>query len=203
MTCPISNPQHLILKPSSTQPISAPTGAQTAKQSLALILDEDEEEVGQKQRQCVKRTAALQVPVSSDVFTPSTNNIFTPSVASTSRYTHYLFLQSRLHLITLSRSPASASDQELLETPILMCLHLKIHAQYSLIICTLCDSGLLLSHLHRHVTADANSIPKLSSSTPEARFNTIPHQMNPGLTKAKLKTAIKEEVQQMLGITDI
>lgn len=206
MTCPISNPQHLILKPSSTRPISAPTGARTAKRSLALILDEDEEEVGQTRRQRVKRTAALQVPVSSDAFTPSTNDIFTPSVASTSRYAHYSLLRSRPHLITLSRSPASASaslDQQLLETPILKRFRLKIHAQYSLLICTLCDSGLLLSHLHTHVTADANKIPKLSLSTPDSRFDTISHQMKPGLTRAKLETAVKEEVQRMLGITDI
>lgn len=48
VSCSISTHQHLILKPSSTLPISAPTGTRTAKQSLALILDEDEEEVAQK-----------------------------------------------------------------------------------------------------------------------------------------------------------
>lgn len=67
------------------------------------------------------------------------------------------------------------------------------------------DSELLLSHIHTHVSTDATSMPILSLSLTEtqASYSTMHHQIKTGLTKSKFEKAIKAEVQQVLGITNI
>lgn len=112
-------------------------------------------------------------------------------------------------LVPLSLSMPSSLHQELLETPTLKRFQLKIHKECSLIICTLCHAGVLLSHVWQHVKASENKIrvPNLASvgnpTKQETHYISVPHGMKPGFTKDKLLAAISDEVKTLLGLPTI
>lgn len=181
-----------------------------AKRRLALVSSEDDEAAAPPRKQRIKRTA-LQTPASGDAPAHDASNVSAPNVVSTSRRVHYVLLSLKSHLTVLPRpsDPLALSlDQDLLETPILSRLHLKIHKQSALIVCMLCNAGLILSHVHTHVTATEISIrvqSQVSANPTETKtyYNTTLHQMIPGFTKPKLKVAIQEEVKKLLNIATI
>lgn len=187
--------------------------ASGSKRALDSILDTDEEE---NARARVQRQRHLSPsPTSDDDLAPEVGRYMF-------RYVYTFLLYVPAYLIKLLRatpslpsSPASLSalapslaNQELLETPILKRLQLKIHKDHSLIICTLCESGVLLSQVWKHVKDAVFKInahgagPGHPTTLLTSRIG-IPHGMMLEDKKKQLPKDIAKEVEIVLGITNI